>query len=58
MEYRLTSAITEYVTDIKDAYPEKSVTFLHSRDRVLPQYSQAMHEHGMSIYCNQLALLD
>lgn len=38
----------EYATDIADAYPEKSVTLLHSRDKLLPQYPQALHDSSTS----------
>jgi hypothetical protein len=38
---RLTSA--EFATDLKDVYPNKEVTLLHSRMRFMPHYPVAMH---------------
>ncbi len=34
---------TEYATDIATAYPDKPVTLLHSRDRLLPRFDERMH---------------
>ncbi|EKM58396.1 uncharacterized protein PHACADRAFT_117301 [Phanerochaete carnosa HHB-10118-sp] len=34
----------QYATDIADAYPDKPVTLLHSRDRLLPRFDPGMHE--------------
>lgn len=36
----------EYATDVKDAYPDKPVTLLHSRERVLPKFHPSMHEQS------------
>lgn len=33
----------EYATDLKEIYPEKEVTLLHSRQRLMPIYPIAMH---------------
>ena len=37
---------SEYATDIADAYPDKRVTLMHSRERLLPKYDAAMHDHS------------
>lgn len=34
----------ELATDIKDYYPEKSVTLVHSRDRLMNKFRREMHE--------------
>ncbi|GMK59578.1 hypothetical protein CspeluHIS016_0801840 [Cutaneotrichosporon spelunceum] len=34
----------QFASDIKDIWPEKEVTLLHSRTRVLPRYPQEMHD--------------
>lgn len=34
----------QFATDIKNLYPSKEVTLLHSRTRVLPRYPQDMHD--------------
>ncbi|KAL0949534.1 hypothetical protein HGRIS_009584 [Hohenbuehelia grisea] len=34
----------QFATDIADIYPSKKVTLLHSRTRVLPKYTQPMHD--------------
>ncbi|KAG9117701.1 hypothetical protein FRC07_007338 [Ceratobasidium sp. 392] len=34
----------EFATDLKDVYPSKSVTLLHSRERLLPKFVQGMHD--------------
>lgn len=39
-----TDLFTEFATDLKDLYPSKEVTLLHSRTRVLPRYPQEMHD--------------
>lgn len=33
----------EFATDIKSLYPEKQVTLLHSRHRLLPRFDYEMH---------------
>jgi hypothetical protein len=33
----------EFATDLKDVYPNKEVTLLHSRMRFMPHYPVAMH---------------
>ncbi|PSR71374.1 hypothetical protein PHLCEN_2v12750 [Hermanssonia centrifuga] len=33
----------QYATDIATAYPDKPVTLLHSRDRLLPRFDERMH---------------
>jgi hypothetical protein len=41
----------EFATDLKDVYPNKEVTLLHSRMRFMPHYPVAMHtasEHACS----------
>ena len=40
---------TEYATDIKDAYPDKPVTLLHSRERVLPKFHPSMHDQSTAL---------
>lgn len=35
---------TEFATDIKEVFPNKSVTLLHSRDRLMPIYAQGLHD--------------
>lgn len=34
---------TELATDLKDVYPEKDVTLIHSRQRLMPIYPIEMH---------------
>ncbi|TXT15699.1 hypothetical protein VHUM_00202 [Vanrija humicola] len=34
----------QYATDLKDMYPDKEVTLLHSRKRVLPIYPEEVHD--------------
>ncbi|KAF9484578.1 FAD/NAD(P)-binding domain-containing protein [Pholiota conissans] len=34
----------QFATDIKSIYPEKTVTLLHSRLRLLPRFDEKMHE--------------
>ncbi|PWN27600.1 FAD/NAD(P)-binding domain-containing protein [Jaminaea rosea] len=34
----------EYATDIKSVYPEKDVTLIHSRQRLLPNFDERIHE--------------
>lgn len=34
----------EFATDLKELYPTKEITLLHSRTRVLPRYPQEMHD--------------
>lgn len=36
----------EFATDIKELFPEKQVTLVHSRDRLMPLYPAKMHEVG------------
>ena len=44
--YAQTSLRTEFATDIAAVYPQKRVTLLHSRSRLLPRFDNAMHEEG------------
>lgn len=37
----------ELATDIKSYYPEKSVTLIHSRERLLPRFGGQLHEKVM-----------
>ncbi|KAG6837053.1 hypothetical protein H0H93_015624 [Arthromyces matolae] len=39
----------QFATDIADIYPEKKVTLLHSRKRLLPRFDEAMHFEIMSV---------
>ncbi|GJF00070.1 FAD/NAD(P)-binding domain-containing protein [Phanerochaete sordida] len=34
----------QYATDIADAYPDKPVALLHSREQLLPKFDQRMHD--------------
>lgn len=34
----------QYATDIADLYPEKKVTLIHSRDRLLPVFKKELHD--------------
>lgn len=36
----------EFATDIAAIYPNKKVTLLHSRDRLLPRFDEGMHMEG------------
>ncbi|BEI87773.1 uncharacterized protein CcaverHIS019_0104910 [Cutaneotrichosporon cavernicola] len=38
----------EFSSDIKDIWPDKEVTMLHSRKRVLPRYPQEMHDAAIN----------
>lgn len=42
--------IEEFATDIADVYPEKRVTLLHSRQRLLPRFDEKMHDESQSIF--------
>jgi len=45
LQNSFTSKLTaELVTDIKTKYPGKSVSLIHSRDRLLPRFHSAMHD--------------
>ncbi|KAH8921880.1 FAD/NAD(P)-binding domain-containing protein [Atractiella rhizophila] len=37
----------QYASDIKDAWPEKKVTMVHSRMRVLPEFEREVHDITM-----------
>ncbi|KAF7799136.1 hypothetical protein EIP86_010367 [Pleurotus ostreatoroseus] len=36
----------QYATDIAEAYPNKPVTLLHSREKLLPRFDDAMHKES------------
>ncbi|WOO77120.1 Fe-regulated protein 8 [Vanrija pseudolonga] len=38
----------QYATDLKDVYPDKEVTLLHSRKRLLPIYPEGVHDAVVS----------
>lgn len=40
----------QYATDIASVHPEKQVTLLHSRHRLLPRFDQSMHSESKSIH--------
>ncbi len=40
MYQRMLTRFLEFATDIKSVYPEKSVTLLHSRQRLLPRFDE------------------
>lgn len=40
----------QYATDLKDVYPEKKVTLLHSRTRLLPIYPIKLHVKGRLLF--------
>lgn len=37
----------QYASDIGDLYPDKRVTLIHSRDRLLPVFEASLHESAM-----------
>jgi hypothetical protein len=37
----------EFATDLKELYPEKEITLLHSCERLMPLYPESMHNAGM-----------
>ncbi|KAI0005256.1 hypothetical protein F4779DRAFT_630147 [Xylariaceae sp. FL0662B] len=39
----------EIATDIKTFYPEKDVTLIHSRERLLPRFGRKLHDHVLSV---------
>ncbi|KAG6887788.1 hypothetical protein C0992_010740 [Termitomyces sp. T32_za158] len=39
----------QFATDIATIYPEKKVTLLHSRKRLLPRFDEAMHDETMKV---------
>ena len=39
--------LIEFATDIASLYPDKKVTLLHSRNRLLPRYAPEMHSESM-----------
>ena len=43
---RILTFFLEFATDIKSVYPEKSVTLLHSRQRLLPRFDEKMHDES------------
>lgn len=38
----------EFASDLKYVYPNKHVTLLHSRQRLMPIYPQEMHDESES----------
>ncbi|KZT01697.1 iron uptake cluster protein [Laetiporus sulphureus 93-53] len=38
----------QYASDIGEVYPNKHITLLHSRDRLLPAFEESMHKEVMS----------
>lgn len=44
--YAQTLLRAEFASDIAAVYPQKRVTLLHSRPRLLPRFDNAMHEEG------------
>lgn len=40
----------QYATDLKDVYPEKKITLLHSRTRLLPIYPIKLHVTGRLLF--------
>lgn len=38
----------QFASDLKFVYPEKEVTLLHSRERMMPIYPQELHDEGES----------
>ncbi|KAH9475074.1 Fe-regulated protein 8 [Psilocybe cubensis] len=48
----------QFATDIKSVYPEKEVTLLHSRLRLLPRFGEGMHDESeIQIYHRGAQLL-
>lgn len=45
----------EFATDIKDFCPEKEVTLLHSRERLMPIYNQGLHDEIIK-RCGELGI--
>ena len=41
--------VLEYVTDIAEAFPDKTVTLLHSRNQLLPKFDIKMHNQSMPV---------
>lgn len=46
LELQANIRFTEFATDIKSVYPEKQVTLLHSREKLLPRFDQRMHDES------------
>jgi NADH dehydrogenase FAD-containing subunit len=49
------SLTEEFATDIKDTNPDKNVTLLHSRDRLMPIYDKGLHD-AILARCEALGL--
>ncbi|PPQ85979.1 hypothetical protein CVT25_001678 [Psilocybe cyanescens] len=45
----------QFATDIKSVYPEKEVTLLHSRSRLLPRFDEGMHDE-ISSSCEAMGI--
>ncbi|KAF9547847.1 FAD/NAD(P)-binding domain-containing protein [Agrocybe pediades] len=45
----------QFATDIKSVYPEKQVTLVHSRARLLPRFDEKMHEEVVAT-CKELEI--
>ncbi|KAF4442953.1 hypothetical protein F53441_11597 [Fusarium austroafricanum] len=43
----------ELVTEIKEKYPDRQVTLIHSRDQLLPRFGPKLHEHVVSVLRSQ-----
>ena len=49
---------SEFATDIATIYPEKNVTLLHSRKRLLPRFDEAMHDESENAFECMLSFAD
>ncbi|KAF4964254.1 hypothetical protein FSARC_7808 [Fusarium sarcochroum] len=43
----------ELATEIKEKYPDKKVTLIHSRDQLLPRFGAKLHEYVLTVLQNQ-----
>lgn len=50
------SSFTELAAEIKDFYPEKDVTLIHSRDRYLQVYKSSLHTLTFGLLKNKLGV--
>lgn len=57
MSRKILIAFSEFASDIKDVYPEKHVTLLHSRSRLLPRFDPLMHNESKALSFHHIHLL-
>lgn len=46
--------VVEFATDLKDVYPGKGITLLHSRAQLLPRFPSPMHTESEWLFPSAL----